>query len=198
MTVGAFGALAQDNIKRLLAYSSIANIGYGLVAVTVGAELGGSPLLLFMTLYVIASLGLFAGVLAMRRSGGMVEDINELSGLNKTHPALTLALTLLIVSIAGLPPLAGFWAKLEIIRAAQEGGFLWLNIILVLSSTIAAAYYLRIINVMWFKESREPFEPIDLSVRLVVGLSALATIVLLVFIGRLDAITDIAAAGLIS
>jgi NADH-quinone oxidoreductase subunit N len=121
-----------------------------------------------------------------------------LSGLNKTHPALTLALTLLIVSIAGLPPLAGFWAKLEIIRAAQQGGFLWLNIILVLSSTIAAAYYLRIINVMWFKESREPFEPIDLSVRLVVGLSALATIVLLVFIGRLDAITDIAAAGLIS
>ncbi len=198
MTVGAFGALAQDNIKRLLAYSSIANIGYGLVAVTVGAQLGGSPLLLFMTLYVIASLGLFAGVLAMRRSGGMVEDINELSGLNQTHPALTLAMTLLIVSIAGLPPLAGFWAKLEIIRAAQEGGFLWLNIILVLSSTIAAAYYLRIINVMWFKEPREPFEPIDLSVKLVVGLCAIATIVLLVFIGRLDAITDIAAAGLIS
>jgi len=198
MMIGAFGALAQDNIKRLLAYSSIANIGYGLVAITVGAELGASPLLLFMTLYVIASLGLFAGVLAMRRSGGMVEDVNELSGLIKTHPALTLGLTLLIVSIAGLPPLAGFWAKVEIIRAAQAGGFLWLNIILVLSSTIAAAYYLRLINIMWFKEPREAFEPIDFSVKFVVGASALATIVLLIFIGRLDAITDIAAAGLIS
>ncbi|MEO9968939.1 MAG: NADH-quinone oxidoreductase subunit N [Hyphomonadaceae bacterium] len=198
MMVGAFGALAQDNIKRLLAYSSIANIGYGLIAVTVGAELGASPLLLFMTLYAVASLGLFAGVLAMRRSGGMVEDVNELSGLIKTHPALTLALTLLIVSIAGLPPLAGFWAKVEIVRAAWEGGFMWLNIVLVLSSAIAAAYYLRLINIMWFKEPREAFEPIDVSVRLVVGISALVTIILLVFIGRLDAVTDIAASGLIS
>lgn len=198
MMVGAFGALAQDNIKRLLAYSSIANIGYGLIAVTVGAELGASPLLLFMTLYAVASLGLFAGVLAMRRSGGMVEDVNELSGLIKTHPALTLALTLLILSIAGLPPLAGFWAKVEIIRAGWEGGFIWLNIVLVISSAIAAAYYLRLINIMWFKEPREAFEPFDLSVGLVVGICALATVVLLIFIGRLDAAADIAAAGLIS
>ena len=198
MMVGAFGALAQDNIKRLLAYSSIANIGYGLIAVTVGAELGASPLLLFMTLYAVASLGLFAGVLAMRRSGGMVEDVNELSGLIKTHPALTLALTLLILSIAGLPPLAGFWAKVEIIRAGWEGGFIWLNIVLVISSAIAAAYYLRLINIMWFKEPREAFEPFDLSVGLVVSICALATVVLLIFIGRLDAAADIAAAGLIS
>ena len=128
----------------------------------------------------------------------MVEDVNELSGLIKTHPALTLALTLLILSIAGLPPLAGFWAKVEIIRAGWEGGFIWLNIVLVISSAIAAAYYLRLINIMWFKEPREAFEPFDLSVGLVVGICALATVVLLIFIGRLDAAADIAAAGLIS
>lgn len=198
MTIGAFGALAQDNLKRLLAYSSIANIGYALVAVAVGPELGASALLLFMTLYSISSLGLFAGILTMRRSGGMVEDINELSGLIRTNPVTALCITLLVVSIAGLPPLAGFWPKLWILEAALAGHYLWLAIILVLSSVIAAAYYLRILKVMWFDEPSAPFEPTDPSVRLVLGVTALATIVFLIFIGSLNAATDVAAAGLLS
>ena len=198
MTIGAFGALAQDNIKRLLAYSSIANVGYGLVAVAVGPELGAAPLLLFMTLYSMTSLGLFAGVLTMRRSGGMVEDINELSGLIKNHPMLTVALSLLIFSVAGLPPLAGFWPKLAILQAALEGGYLWLAIILVLSSVIAAAYYLRVIYVMWFKEPGEPFLSIDVSVQVVIALTSIATLVFLVCIGRLDEAAKIAASGLLS
>lgn len=198
MTIGAFGALAQNNFKRLLAYSSIANVGYALVAMTVGPELGGSPLLLFMTIYVITSIGLFAGVLAMRRSGGMVEDIQELSGLIRTHPALALALTLMLVSIAGLPPLAGFWPKLAVLDAALAGDYLWLAIILVLSSVIAAGYYLRVIAIMWFGEARDEFEPIDPSVRLVLLLTSAATILFLVFIGQLAGLTDIAAASLTS
>ena len=198
MMVGAFGALAQDNIKRLLAYSSIANVGYAMVAVAVGPELGAATLLLFMTLYSVTSLGLFAGVLTMRRSGGMVEDINELSGLIRTHPMLTLALSMLIFSVAGLPPLAGFWPKLAILQAAVSGGYLWLAIILVLSSVIAAAYYLRVIYVMWFKDAGEPFETIDMSVQLVLAVTALSTIGFLIFIGRLDDAAKIAAAGLLS
>ena len=198
MTIGAFGALAQDNLKRLLAYSSIANVGYGLVAIAVGAELGASPLLLFMTIYTVTSLGLFAGVLTMRRSGGMVEDINELSGLYKTHPGLTLAMSILLFSIAGLPPFVGFWPKVAILQAALDGGFLWLAVILVLSSVIAAGYYLRIIYVMWFKDPREQFEPIDLSVRLVLFLVAIAALVFAVLIGQVQILTDGAAASLLA
>ncbi len=197
MIIGAFGALAQDNIKRLLAYSSIANIGYALLALAAGPEAGGSALLLFMTLYVIASIGLFAGVLAMRRSGGMVEDMNELSGLIKTHPALALSLTLLVLSIAGLPPLAGFWGKFAVIEAGLAAGMLWLAVLLVLSSVIAAGYYLRLLYIVWFKEPRDPFEPIDLSVSLVVGFSAIATLVLIIFIGQLEAATLYAAESLV-
>jgi len=197
MTIGAFGALAQDNIKRLLAYSSIANIGYALVAVAVGPELGASPLLLFMTLYTFTSLGLFAAVLTMRRDGGMVEDLNELSGLIQTSPVRALFITLLVLSIAGLPPLAGFWPKLAILEAALAGRYLWLAIILVLSSVIAAGYYLRIIYVMWFRDPADAFESADMSVRLVLGTTAAATLVFLIFIGRLDSAADVAAAGLI-
>jgi NADH-quinone oxidoreductase subunit N len=197
MTIGAFGALAQNNIKRLLAYSSIANIGYALVAVAVGPEMGASALLVFMTLYTMSSLGLFAGVLTMRRDGGMVEDINELSGLNRTNPVLAVAISLLVLSIAGLPPFAGFWAKLAILEAALAGNYLWLAIVLVLSSVIAAGYYLRIIYVMWFRDPSDAFEPADISVKLILALTAISTLVFLVFIGRLDSAADLAAAGLI-
>lgn len=196
MLVGAFGALGQNNIKRLLAYSSIANMGYALVPVAVGAELGGSPLLLFMTLYVIASIGLFGGVLAMRRSGGMVEDVSELNGLIRRHPALTVAMTILIFSVAGIPPLAGFWGKWEVISAALYGGMMPLAIILILSSVVALGYYLRLVVIMWVREPAERFEATDFPVRAVVGLSAAACIILTVFIGQLDLAADIAAASL--
>lgn len=198
MLIGAFGALAQDNIKRLLAYSSIANIGYALIAIVVGPDIGGAPLLLFMTIYGLTSLGLFAGVLTMRRDGGMVEDINELSGLIKTNTPLALCLTLLIFSIAGLPPLVGFLPKLEILLAANAGGYVWLSIILVLSSVIAAGYYLRIIYVMWFREPVAAFLKIDLPVKIIVVGTAAATIILLIFIGQLDRAVDVAASGLLS
>ncbi len=198
MLVGAFGALAQNNLKRLLAYSSIANIGYALIAVAAGAELGAQALLVFMTLYVIASLGLFSGVLAMRRRGGMVEDVNELSGLIKTHPFITLCLSALIFSIAGIPFLGGFFGKWFIFQAGMEAGLLPLVVLLIVSSVVSLGYYLRIVIVMWVREPRERFEAIDTPVSAtIVATAALCTIVFVIFINALYSSAGGAAAGLL-
>lgn len=197
MIVGAFGALLQNNIKRLLGYSSIANMGYALVPVAAGADLGASSLLLFMTIYVIASLGMFAGVLMMRRTGGMVEDIHELGGLVRTRPIITLSLTAILLSIAGIPPLAGFAAKLAVIEAGMAAGLLPLVILLVLASVISCYYYLRIIKVMWVDEPKEEFQSTDPSVALTVVVCGLLMFpVLMVGIGVLGGWTEAAAMGL--
>lgn len=198
MVIGAFGALTQTNIKRLLGYSSIANIGYALIPVAAGAELGSRALLIFMTIYAISSLGLFAGVLAMRRKGGMVEGIEELGGIMRTHPWLALALSVIVFSIAGLPPFGGFWGKLAVVEASVEAGLLPLAIILVGASVVSLGYYLRLIKIMWVDEPRNRFEPIDSSVVLTVVLSAVvAGILFMIFIGQLTEWVDIAAAGLL-
>ncbi len=197
MIVGAFGALAQTNIKRLLGYSSIANVGYALVAVAAGAELGAGALLLFMTAYAIASLGLFGGVLAMRRRGGMVEDIQELSGLVRTQTGMALALTVLIISVSGFPLAVGFLGKLALLQAGLDAGLLPLVIILILSSVVAFGYYLRLILIMWVNEPKEAFERVDGSVMLVITTTALITIALFVFIAPFDRAIDAAAAGLL-
>lgn len=197
MIVGAFGALAQKNIKRLLGYSSIANVGYALVAVAAGAELGAGALLLFMTAYAIASLGLFGGVLAMRRRGGMVEDIQELSGLVRTQTGMALALTVLIISVSGFPLAVGFLGKLALLEAGLDAGLLPLVIILILSSVVAFGYYLRLILIMWVNEPKEAFERVDGSVMFVITTTALLTIALFVFIAPFDRAIDAAAAGLL-
>ncbi|MEL6259088.1 MAG: NADH-quinone oxidoreductase subunit NuoN [Pseudomonadota bacterium] len=197
MLVGAFGALAQNNLKRLLAYSSIANVGYALVAVAAGAELGAQALLIFMTLYVIGTIGLFAGVLAMRRRGGMVEDVSELSGLSRNHPVMAIGLTALVLSVAGIPFLGGFFGKLYVILAGLAAGLVPLVVLLIISSVISLAYYLRIIKVMWFDEPQERFESIDTSVSMtVVGSAILCAIVFVVFVGGLVDAADVAALGL--
>ncbi|MCI4645554.1 MAG: NADH-quinone oxidoreductase subunit N, partial [Hyphomonadaceae bacterium] len=197
MVVGSFGALLQNNIKRLLGYSSIANMGYALVPVAAGADIGAPALLMFMTIYVIASLGMFAGVLMMRRTGGMVEDIHELGGLIKSRPIITLSLTAILLSIAGIPPLAGFMAKLDVIEAGMEAGLLPLVVLLVLASVISCYYYLRVIKVMWVDEPREEFQSTDPSVALtVVACGLLMFPVIFVFIGVLGGWTEAAALGL--
>ena len=161
MVIGAFGALNQTNLKRLLGYSSIANMGYALVAVASGAEFGAAALLVFMTTYVIASIGLFGGVMSMRREGGMVENIDELSGLVRRRTGMALALTVLLISVAGFPLAVGFLGKLVLFEAGWNAGLLPLLIILVLSSVLAFGYYLRIILIMWVKEPAESFQPVD-------------------------------------
>jgi NADH-quinone oxidoreductase subunit N len=197
MVIGSFGALLQNNIKRLMGYSSIANMGYALVPVAAGADIGAPSLLLFMTIYVIASLGMFAGILMMRRTGGMVEDISELGGLIRSRPVVTLALTAILLSIAGIPPLAGFWAKLDVIQAGMAAGLLPLVIMLVIASVVSCYYYLRVIKVMWFDEPMEEFQSADPSVALTVVVCGLLMFPgLMVFIGVLGGWTDAAAMGL--
>ena len=196
MLIGAFGGLTQTNIKRLLGYSSIANVGYALVAVAAGKSLGAGPLLTFMTLYVVTSLGMFAAVLAMRRQGGMVEGINELGGLMTKRPWLAIALSVLIWSVAGLPPFGGFLGKWVVLQAGISAGLYPLAIILVLASVVSLGYYLRLIKIMWFDEPTERFETIDGSVMLVVLGSALFVIVFMVFFFLLSGWTDQAALGI--
>lgn len=198
MIVGAFGALPQTNLKRLLGYSSIANMGYALVAVAAGVQYGAGSLLIFMTAYVIASLGLFGGVLSMRREGGMVEDINELAGLVRRQPGLASALTLLLVSVSGFPLAFGFLGKLAVIQAGVSSGMWPLVIILVLSSVIAMYYYLRIVKIMWFDEQAEDFEPVDGWVTTTVYISALVSVALLIFVAPFSELAETVAAGLIS
>lgn len=198
MIVGAFGALPQTNLKRLLGYSSIANMGYALVAVAAGVQYGAGSLLIFMTAYVIASLGLFGGVLSMRREGGMVEDINELAGLIRRQPGLASALTLLLISVSGFPLAFGFLGKLAVLEAGIDAGLLPLVIILVLSSVIAMYYYLRIVKIMWFDEQAEDFEPVDGWVTMTVYVAALVSVGLLIFVAPFSDLAASVAAGLIS
>jgi len=197
MLIGAFGGLTQTNIKRLLGYSSIANVGYALVAVAAGKSLGAGPLLTFMTLYIISSLGLFAAVLAMRRQGGMVEGITELGGLMRKRPWFAVALSVLIWSVAGLPPFGGFFGKWEVLRAGVDAGLIPLAIILVIASVVSLGYYLRLIKIMWFDEPTERFEAVDGSVMLIVLLSALLVgVVFMFFIFQLSGWTGQAALGI--
>ena len=198
MIIGAFGALPQTNLKRLLGYSSIANMGYALVAIAAGVQYGAGSLLIFMTAYVIASLGLFGGVLSMRREGGMVEDINELAGLIRRQPGLATALTILLVSVSGFPLAFGFLGKLAVLEAGWDAGLLPLIIILVLSSVIAMYYYLRIVKIMWFDEQAEDFEPVDGWVTMTVYVTAIVSIALLIFVSPVSELAASTAASLIS
>ena len=159
MFIGALGALGQNNIKRLLAYSSIANMGFALVPLVAGTANGLQGMLVFMVIYVITVTATFALVLGMRTSTGMVENVSDLAGLSKTQPWAALCLTALMFSVAGIPPLAGFFAKFYAFIPAVEAGFTWLAVTAVVASVIAAVYYLRVVKVMWFDEP--PVETIE-------------------------------------
>lgn len=198
MLIGAFGALPQQNLKRLLGYSSVANMGYALVALAAGVQYGAGSLLIFMTAYVIASLGLFGGVLSMRREGGMVENVDELAGLVRRQPGLASALTVLLVSVSGFPLAFGFLGKLAVLEAGWEAGLMPLIIILVLSSVIAMYYYLRIVKIMWFDEQAEDFEPVDGWVTTTVYVTAIISVALLVFVSPFSELAASAAQSLIS
>ena len=177
MLWGAFAGLAQTNVKRLLAYSSITTIGYLLVGLVVGGKSGVQAILIYFTIYALNTLGAFAVLLCLRRGGKAVEAITDFSGLSKTNPVIALAMTVLRFSLAGVPPLAGFFGKYFMFLAAVKAGLLPLAIIGVLSSVVAAFYYLRIIKVMYFDEPVGALDPLpDWGVKVVLGLSSLAMI----------------------
>jgi len=153
MTLGGVAAVVQTNIKRLLAYSSIGHMGYALVGLAAGTLAGVQAIVIYMTLYAVMSAGVFCIVLMMKKDGKMVEKISDLSGLGKEQPLLALAMSILMFSMAGIPPLAGFFGKLFIFQSAVAAGLYTLAVIGVLTSVIAAYYYIRIIKVMYFEES---------------------------------------------
>lgn len=196
MLVGAFGGLAQNNIKRLLAYSSIANVGFAFMGVASGELYGAGPALTYMTIYVLTTLGVFGVVLAMRRREGMVEDISDLNGLVQRKPGLAVALTMLIFSIAGIPPLAGFMGKWLVFEAAMKAEIFWLVVVGIISSVVSLGYYLRIIWAVWVKDAGEAFESTDGVIRVsVYSAAALAFPVLIVWITWLNKLATNATLG---
>lgn len=158
MTWGALAGLVQNNIKRLMAYSSIGNMGYALLGVLAATPQGASAVILYMTIYMIMTAGTFGIILCMRRGGRAVETISDLSGLSRTSPMMAYALAILLFSLSGIPPLAGFFGKLFVFQAAVAQGFYLLAVLGVITSVIAAYYYLRIIKVMFFDEAAEAFD----------------------------------------
>ena len=176
MVVGALGAIVQTNIKRLMAYSSIANMGYALVPLAAGTVAGVQGMLIFMAIYVITVTGVFATILQMRLRNGMVEQISDLSGLSKSNPGMAISFTVLMFSLIGIPPLLGFWGKWFAFGPVFEVGLWWLAVIALVASVIGAFYYLRLVKVMWFDEPTREFVRAP---RLVRGIAILS--VLLIF-----------------
>ena len=158
MFVGAFAAIAQENIKRLMAYSSIGHIGYAIIGVVVASEQGASAVILYMLIYLVMTAGVFAILLCMQRNQTSLEKISDLSGLSKNSPVLAYSMAILMLSMAGIPPLAGFFGKLFIFNAAIASEFYVLAVLGVLTSVVAAYYYLRIIKVMFFDSAVDPYD----------------------------------------
>ena len=183
MLLGAFAAIGQNNIKRLMAYSSIANIGFALVGLAANSVEGAQGVIIYMAIYVVMTLGTFACILSMRRNDVAVEEISELSGLARTNLPMAFALMILMFSLAGIPPLVGFFAKYYVFLAAINAGLYPLAIVGVLASVVGAYYYLRVIKVMFFDDARDAFQPVRFAPGVVMGLSALLMVVGVVALG---------------
>ncbi len=167
MLLGAFAAIGQTNIKRLMAYSSIGHVGFALVGVAAGSEAGIEGLLIYLAIYLVMTLGAFACILAMRRENGPVEEIDELAGLAETNLPMAFILAMLLLSLAGVPPLAGFFAKFYVFAAAMKAELYGLAIIGMLTSVVSLFYYLRIVKVMFFDDAKPGFSATAPYVRIV-------------------------------
>ena len=158
MLFGAIAAIGQTNLKRLIAYSSIGHVGYTLAGVATGSNDGIQSSVIYITIYIIMNLGLFSCLLMMKRNNKYFEDIEDLSGLSKNHPLISLSLLVILFSLAGIPPLAGFFAKFYIFKSVLEQSMYFLAIVGLLSTVVAAFYYLRIIKIMYFDKEKEKYD----------------------------------------
>jgi len=181
MLFGAIAAIGQKNLKRLIAYSSISHIGYALAGLATGSNDGIQSSVIYITIYVIMNLGFFSCLLMMKRNNVYYEKIEDLSGLSKNHPVLSLSLLVILFSLAGIPPLAGFFAKFYIFKSVIEQSMFFLAIVGLLSTVVAAFYYLRIIKIMYFDEEKESYDK-DHSLWLKFSLSVSTLIILIYFI----------------
>ena len=198
LLLGSFAAIWQTNIKRLMAYSSIGHVGFALIGLAAGSAEGIRGVLIYLSIYVAMNIGTFACILCMRRKTGMVENISDLAGLSKSNPLMALALAIFMFSMAGIPPLGGFFGKFYIFIAAVNAELYALAVIGVLASVVGAFYYLRIIKVMYFDEAAEPFDgPMSLEMRAIIALSAIFVAFFAFYTAPFVATAQIAAAALV-
>ena len=182
MLVGALGAIMQNDIKRMMAYSSIAHMGYALAGLAAGTQQGALGVVIYMTSYIFMGAGSFAIILLMRRDGQAATKIGDLQGLSRAHPMLALGMMVVMFSMAGIPPLAGFFGKWYVFLAAVNAGLIPLAVIGVVMSVVGAFYYLRIIKLMYFEDANEPLDPdIPVANKIVLGVSI--AVILLFFVG---------------
>jgi NADH-quinone oxidoreductase subunit N len=181
MALGAFAAIGQRNIKRLMAYSSIGHMGFALIGLAPGTTTGVQGVLIYMSIYLAMTLGTFAVILSMRRDGEMVENIGDLAGLSRSNPPMALFLALLLFSLAGIPPLAGFFAKFYVFLAAIEARLYTLAVLGVLASVVGAYYYLLIVKIMYFDEPEKGFAPMPIELKAVLGVAGLFNLLFFVY-----------------
>ncbi|HWZ06938.1 MAG TPA: NADH-quinone oxidoreductase subunit NuoN [Bradyrhizobium sp.] len=196
MALGSFAAIGQKNIKRLMAYSSIGHMGFALVGLAAGTAEGAQGVLVYIAIYVAMTLGSFAVILTMKRNGQHVENISDFAGLSRTNPTLAYLFAMLLFSLAGIPPLAGFFAKYYVFTAAIHAGLFTLAVVGVLTSVVGAFYYLNIVKVMFFDEPISVLDPMRMELRSVLAASALFHLMLIVYPGPLISVAAVAAKSL--
>ncbi len=197
MVLGAVAAIGQTNIKRLMAYSSIGHMGYALVGLAAGNAVGLRGVFIYLVVYVFMNIGIFAGIIAMRRQGRAVEQISDLAGLARTDPALALAFAIFLFSLAGVPPLSGFFGKLYIFLAAAQAGMWVLAVIGLLTAVVGSYYYLRIVKVIYIDEPAGAFDPRPAMVSLVAAGTGLFTTFFFLFPGPFVSAAQAAAQALL-
>lgn len=199
MVLGAFAAISQTNLKRLLAYSGISHIGFALVGLAAGTPQGVNSVLVYIAIYLAMTLGVFACVLALRRNGAPAEKIDDLAGLARQQPLFAAAIGVFMFSLAGIPPLAGFFGKFYVFMAAVDAGLTPLAIIGVLASVVGAYYYLRIVKIMYFDETLDPLDrSIGRDYGIVLGVAAIVNVAFCLRPGLLVGQAEAAARALFS
>jgi NADH-quinone oxidoreductase subunit N len=196
MALGSFAAIGQRNIKRLMAYSSIGHMGFALVGLAAGTAEGAQGVLVYVAIYVTMTLGSFAVILAMKRNGEAVEQISDLSGLSRTNPVLAFFFAMLLFSLAGVPWLAGFFAKWYVFVAAIQANLFTLAVVGVLTSVVGAYYYLLIVKVMYFDEPLTKFDPMRVELRTVLAVTGLFNFLFFAYPGPLVSVATAAAKSL--
>ncbi len=198
MALGAFAAIGQTNIKRLMAYSSIGHMGYALLGLAAGTSLGARGVLIYLAIYVFTNLGAFACIQAMKRNGKAVENISDLAGLARTDIRLAVVFSMLFLSLAGLPPLAGFFAKFYVFLAAIQAGLLIPAVLGVLASTVGLVYYLKVVKVMFFDEPAPAFDAVSgLGSRAIMVLSGVVALLFIFAASPVITAADAAAKALL-
>ncbi|WP_439594736.1 NADH-quinone oxidoreductase subunit NuoN [Falsiroseomonas sp.] len=192
MLLGAFAAIGQRTIKRLMAYSSIGHVGYALMGLAVASDTGFRGVLVYMAIYMVTSIGTFAVLVAMRRNGRALEQVDDLAGIGRTDPAMAMWMAVFMFSMAGIPPLAGFFGKLYVFLAAVQGGYWVLAAVGIGTSVVATYYYLRIVKVMYFDAGTAPLDARPAGLTVVMAATGIATVLFFLFPAPIIAAAQVA------